>query len=90
MDACGLFKATRFDLEEVHWLPWAEEWFETRPGYTSPIIGRLTEGGLYLLQITMEIRRRKKDEEAAAKRRAARVRAQERKAKGPTAKKPVK
>jgi hypothetical protein len=79
MDACGLYKATRFDLDEVHWLPWADEWFETRQSYTSPIIGRLTESGYYMLQITMELRRRKKEAEAAAKRAAARARAKSRK-----------
>jgi hypothetical protein len=74
-----LFKATRFDLDEVHWLPWAQEWFETRAGYTSPIIGRLTEGGLYLLQVTVDIRRRKKEREEAARRAAARAKSASRK-----------
>jgi|GEM_PF-5783563 len=57
MDACGLYFATRFDLDQVHWLPWADEWFETRPGYSSPIIGKLTYQGIQALQLTAELRR---------------------------------
>lgn len=68
MDACGLYKATRFDLDEVHWLPWADEWFETRQSYTSPIIGHLTEIGNYMLQITLELRRRKQEKAASSRR----------------------
>lgn len=52
MDACGLFKATRFDLDIVAWIPWALEWFETLPGYTSPIIGHLSAHGIKMLQLT--------------------------------------
>ena len=52
MDACGLFKATRFDLDIVAWIPWALEWFETLPGYTSPIIGHLSPHGIKMLQLT--------------------------------------
>jgi hypothetical protein len=52
MDACGLFQATRFDLDIVAWIPWALEWFETLPGYTSPIIGHLSPHGIKMLQLT--------------------------------------
>ena len=50
MDQCGLDKATRFDLEKIAWLPWADEWFATLPGYSSPIVGHLSQHGIKLLQ----------------------------------------
>lgn len=56
MDACGLYRATRFDLDKIAWIPWAEEWFDTLPGYTSPVIGRLTDHGTKLLQICASIK----------------------------------
>ena len=71
MDACGLYYATRFDLDEIHWLPWADEWFETRVGYTSPIIGKLTYTGIEALRLTVELRQLAKAQAAAARRRAA-------------------
>jgi len=53
MDACGLNKATRFDLDKVAWVPWADEWFSTLPTYTSPIIGHLSGHGMRLLQVEL-------------------------------------
>lgn len=56
MDACGLYRATRFDLDAIAWIPWAEEWFDILPGYKSPIIGRLTAHGVKMLQTTIAYR----------------------------------
>lgn len=56
MDACGLNKATRFDLDTMAWIPWADEWFETLPGYSSPIIGHLSGHAIRLLQIDLAYR----------------------------------
>lgn len=56
MDTCGLNKATRFDLDKVAWVPWAEEWFAILPGYTSPIIGHLSHHATKLLQIELSHR----------------------------------
>ena len=53
MDQCGLDKATRFDLDKIAWLPWAREWFDCLPGYTSPIIGHLSQHSTRLLQIEL-------------------------------------
>lgn len=50
MDACGLVKATRFDLDTMAWIPWASEWFSVLPGYGSPVIGHLTDHAVRLLQ----------------------------------------
>lgn len=58
MDACGLHRATRFDLDTCAWVPWADEWFETLPSYTSPIIGHLTGHGVRMLQTTLSVRQR--------------------------------
>lgn len=52
MDACGLYRATRFDLDKLLWLPWTTKWFEILPNYNSPIIGSLTEHGIKMLQLT--------------------------------------
>lgn len=59
MDACGLDRATRFDLDNMAWIPWAEEWFATLPGYSSPIIGHLSNHAIRLLQYDLAWRRAK-------------------------------
>lgn len=56
MDACGLSKATRFDLDSIAWIPWADAWFDVLPSYASPIIGHLSSHATKLLQ--MELGRR--------------------------------
>ena len=56
MAACGLDRATRFDLDKVMWIPWAEEWFVPLFGGTSPVIGQLTEPAVKMLQITVGMR----------------------------------
>ena len=50
MDICGLNQATRFDMDRIGWIPWADEWFETLPTYSSPIIGHLSQHFIKLLQ----------------------------------------
>jgi hypothetical protein len=41
IEECGLERATRFDLDRVLWLPWAEEYFTPAPGYSNVILGHL-------------------------------------------------
>jgi hypothetical protein len=53
MDHCGLFMATRFDLDNTVWVPWAAEWFQAVVETQSPIMGRLSGNGIKLLQTTM-------------------------------------
>jgi hypothetical protein len=50
MDACGLWCATRFRLDRVALVPWADEFFRDAPGRTSPVLGRLSEHGVALLR----------------------------------------
>lgn len=57
MDACGLSLATSFDLDNVAWIPWACQWFDALPGHTSPIIGRLSDHAIRLLQVELSHRR---------------------------------
>ncbi|MES2326912.1 MAG: hypothetical protein V4499_06225 [Pseudomonadota bacterium] len=52
MNECGLYRATRFDLDKVVWLPWDTDWFEIRSDFFSPVIGKLTHEAIKLLQIT--------------------------------------
>jgi hypothetical protein len=56
MDSCGLYRATRFDLDCVAWIPWASEWFDVLPGYSSPVIGHLTANGIKLLQVSLSLK----------------------------------
>jgi hypothetical protein len=58
MDLCGLWRATRFDLDNLVWLPWAEEWFETLPTCSSPILGRLSDEAIRMLQLTLAYKQR--------------------------------
>lgn len=53
MNACGLYRATRFDLDKSVWLPWNTDWFEIRPDFFSPVIGKLTQEAIKLLQVTL-------------------------------------
>ncbi|MCP4025711.1 MAG: hypothetical protein GY736_05280 [Sphingomonas sp.] len=50
MDACGLWCATRFRLDRVALVPWADEFFADAPGRTSPVMGRLSDHGVSLLR----------------------------------------
>lgn len=43
IDQFGLQRATRFDLDTVLTLPWNDRFFGFWSGYSSPIIGSLTE-----------------------------------------------
>lgn len=58
MDACGLYRATRFDLDNTIWLPWTTDWFEIRPDFFSPTIGKLTDEGIRMLQIVVSWRKK--------------------------------
>jgi hypothetical protein len=58
MDACGLYRATRFDLDNTIWLPWDTDWFEIRSEYFSPTIGKLTDEGIKMLQIVTDWKKR--------------------------------
>lgn len=53
MDACNLKYATRFCFQKCMQLPWAMEFFEPLRGQTTPIIGRMTDYGIRLLQMQM-------------------------------------
>lgn len=53
MDACNLKYATRFCFKKVMQLPWSEEYFQPIPGQPTPIIGRLSDYGIKLLQMQM-------------------------------------
>lgn len=58
MNACGLYRATRFDLDTTVWLPWNTDWFEILPDYFSPVIGQLTSEAIRMLQVTMAYKQR--------------------------------
>ena len=58
MDACGLYRATRFDLDKIIWLPWTTDWFEVLPDYNSPVIGTLTPNGVKMLHLTVDTKRK--------------------------------
>jgi hypothetical protein len=61
MYEAGLHKATRFDLDKVLWLPWAEEFFEkpNHPHYHSPVIGHLPVNSTKLLWYLLADRQRR-------------------------------
>lgn len=59
MAACGLDRATRFDLDNILWLPWSSEWFEPLGGANSPVIGTLTDHAVKMLQLTVSMRQHK-------------------------------
>ena len=54
--AMKLPQATRFDLDNTIWLPWAEEWFKGRVHGQSPIIGPLSQEYRRLLAELKEAR----------------------------------
>lgn len=58
MDACGLYRATRFDLDNCIWLPWTTDWFEIRSDFNSPTIGKLSDEAIKMLQVIMAWRRK--------------------------------
>jgi hypothetical protein len=51
MFEAGLHKATRFDLDQILWLPWAEEFFTKfeHHSYHSPVVGHLGDHSRRLL-----------------------------------------
>jgi len=52
----GLPQATRFDLDHCTLLPWAEEFFEIRNMYKTPVIGSLSERRRMRLVHLLEVR----------------------------------
>lgn len=65
MSVAGLYQATRFDLDNIIWLPWAEEWFvPVGRQYSSPVMGRLPEHHRRILGFMMIERQRKKDQQS--------------------------
>lgn len=56
MDNCGLYRATRFDLDHNVCVPWAAEWFDVVTGTASPIIGHLSDAAIKMLQITLGLK----------------------------------
>lgn len=64
MNNCGLYRATRFDLDNVVWVPWAAEWFEARPGTDSCVIGHLSDNAVKMLQVTASYKARAIQKEA--------------------------
>lgn len=57
IEACGLERATRFDLDRIIWMPWTKEYFEPAPGYTRAIIGHLDPNSLMQLEALKVARR---------------------------------
>jgi hypothetical protein len=66
MYEAGLHKATRFDLDQILWLPWAAEFFVTpnMRHYQSPVMGHLPENSTRLLGHLLEERRRRMQRDA--------------------------
>jgi hypothetical protein len=60
MHTAGLYQATRFDMDNIICLPWAEEWFQP-PGrnYASPVMGSLPDHQRRILAFMMIERQRK-------------------------------
>jgi hypothetical protein len=57
IEACGLERATRFDLDRTIWMPWAEEYFAPPPGYSRTIIGSLDPNSMMQLEALKVARR---------------------------------
>ncbi|WP_143051854.1 hypothetical protein [Sphingomonas palmae] len=62
MDACGLWCATRFRLDRVALVPWADEFFSDAPGRASPVMGRLSEHQVQLLRYQSALLQRQEQE----------------------------
>ncbi len=61
IEACGLERATRFDLDLVVWMPWTKEYFEPAPGYSKTIIGHLDDDARMQLAALSVARRIRSD-----------------------------
>jgi hypothetical protein len=58
MYEAGLYQATRFDLDQHLWLPWAREFFEPpNTKYANPAIGHLSNNSLELLGVLLKLRK---------------------------------
>lgn len=53
MRACGLSRATRFDIDDVIPLPYWREFFTPLNGMTSPVMGRLSSAAVMAFQSHM-------------------------------------
>lgn len=53
LDACGLWRATRFCFDRCMELPWSVEYFAALPGLPTPIIGCLSPYSIQILQIQL-------------------------------------
>lgn len=53
----GLSQATRFELDRTLWLPWASEFFVSKDGPKTPIIGRLSDQEIGQLHTLVRLRR---------------------------------
>ncbi len=62
MDACGLWCATRFRLDRVALVPWADEFFADAPNRKSPVMGRLSEHGVALLRYQSALLQKRAEE----------------------------
>ncbi|MBY0306722.1 MAG: hypothetical protein K2W86_16410 [Sphingomonas sp.] len=51
MNLAGLLRATRFRLDRAVQLPWASEYFVPRLPFPTPVIGRLSDHMIKLLQM---------------------------------------
>ena len=58
----GLSQATRFDLDHIIKLPWTREFFDCWSGFSSPIIGSLTEEYIKEYAFCMMQRQRDKND----------------------------
>lgn len=57
MAEAGCPQATRFDLDNVIWLPWAKEFFKCRRGKKTPVVGHLSARGRLVLEYLIEARK---------------------------------
>lgn len=49
-------QTTRFDLDQIIWLPWSSRWFQAREGYLTPKIGDLTSDYIQRLEVLKGVR----------------------------------
>lgn len=47
---------TRFDLDQIVWLPWSSRYFAPRAGQNTPVIGKLDDDYLRRLEVLKQVR----------------------------------
>src|SRR5690606_14752191 len=57
LNACGLPQATRFQLDRTITLPWADNYFQPREGYSTPVVGVLDAQSTMQLEALKVLRR---------------------------------